>query len=915
MTSQSRIDTGAGTLPDKAASPRSGLTESLRAWLVSVPPWEIAFYLIVISLAALTRFWDLGTRAMHHDESIHAFFALDYLNAYQHNPLTHGPFQFFGINLVFNIFGESEVSARGLAAISGVVLVALPFFLRSFMGRWACMLASLMLLLSPTILYFTRFVRNDAYMAVWTLALVICLWKFASERKARYLYATAAILGLSFATKESSFITIVIMGGFFLLVWLKGGPEPPQQAPDSDAGHARIPVRLPRVLGDSFETASRAASWLWPRIAPYPLVFTLVAAWIASAILWSFDIYDVFGRVNLTFSLVSLGVAVGLYIGVLPWLLMLRKSRLHSRIDLWEFVGSLPLVRDLRTSPWLLLVLLPLPLMGAAAAVFQEPLGLTLANPNGFGAAGEHHVPGIPDGAPSGNVSLAIAIGIVMYLFAASIFIGLKWDRKKFLISSAIFWSIFLLLFTTFFTNTAQGLGSGLWQSLGYWVAQQEVRRGAQPWYYYLIMTTAYEFLALAIVLLGGVWLVLREKAAHRPGLLIYQAFFWAIAVALVLYSYWMPVQPDTRVIVGCLMILGAIFVLVTYAVAFDREFIRGRLFIANIAVLVLLATNWLAPRLFDSTSVAFFDSIAQAQEPLNALVLFGALLLITYKSLTPENRFDAFLVYWLAATLVLYSSAGEKMPWLMVHTALPMILLAARFAGRAIENVDWRPRINPRWAVAVVGVLAISLVGFHSVRVGVEAAYGIGRPGAGDYPIEMLVYTQTTPDITRTMANIEERARDTGLGFELPIIIDRTSGFGYPWRWYLRDYKKVHWPCYDANTSDATCSSLDAEPGADVIVMHYRNEAASTEYLEAYGEGERIGHRAWFPEFATYKSGSNPLPLDSFIGALGTGDSWRQWWVFFLDRELSDDKAVGSEDAIVFFRLGPVPFEPEDEQ
>ena len=106
----------------------------------------------------------------------------------------------------------------------------------------------------------------------------------------------------------------------------------------------------------------------------------------------------------------------------------------------------------------MLLVLLALPLMGAAAAIFQEPLGLTLANPNGFGGGSESHVPGIPDGAPSGNVSLAIAVGIVIYLFAASIFIGMKWDRKKFLISSVIFWSIFAVLFTTFFTNTGQGL-------------------------------------------------------------------------------------------------------------------------------------------------------------------------------------------------------------------------------------------------------------------------------------------------------------------------------------------------------------------------------------------------------------------------------------------------------------------------
>ena len=899
--------------PGPPAALSARLNARLLGWLNGVPGWEISIYVALVALAALTRFWDLGTRAMHHDESIHAFFALEFLGAYEHNPLTHGPLQFFGINLFFNIFGESEVTARGLAAVSGVIVVGIPFLLRNYLGRWTCMLASLMLLLSPTVLYFTRFARNDAYMAVWTLLLIVCMWKFSTGRKARYLYAAAAVLSLSFATKENTFILMVILVGFFFLLWLKGLAEPSntEEHPPSNSRRAYAPRAL---LGFADRTKT-TANWLWPHIAPYPLVFTLFLAWVVSSIFWSLDIYDVFGRVNLTFSLVSLGVAIGLYVAMAPWLIMLRRSPLHSRLQYQRFTDRFPLVERLRRSPWPLLVLLPLPLMGAALAVFQEPLGLTLANPNGFGGGSEHHVPGIPDGAPAGNISLAIALGITVYLFAASFYLGIKWNRKKFLIAGAIFWVILLVLFTTFFTNIAQGLGSGLWQSLGYWIAQQEVRRGAQPWYYYLIMTTAYEFLALALVLVGAAWLVLKKKAAGRPSLLVYQGLFWGIAAAFVFYTYWMPSGPAARLAIGALLMLAAAFVLFTYWFAFDKAYLRSRLLVANLAVLLLLIINWGIPRIIEATGAGTAQSFDAGRELLNAVVLFAALLVITYKSLSRENRFDVFLIYWLATTLVLYSSAGEKMPWLMVHTALPIILLAARFLGRAIEGVDWRAPLNLRWGAALIGILALSLVGFHSTRVALEASYGLGRPGTGDYPIEMLVYTQTTPDITRTMANIEERAGETGQGFELPIIIDRTSGFGYPWRWYLRDYTNVNWPCYDAETSDATCSALSEPADAEVIVMHYRNEAASAQYLVAYDDGERIGHRAWFPEFATYKSGSNPVPLGSFVSALGDGGSWRQWWDYFLSRELAENKQVGSEDAIVFFRLGPVPFAADEEQ
>src|SRR5688572_9946184 len=37
--------------------------------------WESLAYLLLIVAAALTRFWDLGSRALHHDESLHAYYS------------------------------------------------------------------------------------------------------------------------------------------------------------------------------------------------------------------------------------------------------------------------------------------------------------------------------------------------------------------------------------------------------------------------------------------------------------------------------------------------------------------------------------------------------------------------------------------------------------------------------------------------------------------------------------------------------------------------------------------------------------------------------------------------------------------------------------------------------------------------
>ena len=50
----------------------------------------------LVLVAFVLRVVDLGARAMHHDESLHAFFSWSLAEGrgYRHDPLLHGPFQF-----------------------------------------------------------------------------------------------------------------------------------------------------------------------------------------------------------------------------------------------------------------------------------------------------------------------------------------------------------------------------------------------------------------------------------------------------------------------------------------------------------------------------------------------------------------------------------------------------------------------------------------------------------------------------------------------------------------------------------------------------------------------------------------------------------------------------------------------------
>ncbi|MCA9864741.1 MAG: TIGR03663 family protein, partial [Thermomicrobiales bacterium] len=75
---------------------------------------ESLLYLVILALALLSRFWDLGSRALHHDESLHAYFSwlLATGQNYTHDPLMHGPFLFHFNALIYALFGASDVTTR-----------------------------------------------------------------------------------------------------------------------------------------------------------------------------------------------------------------------------------------------------------------------------------------------------------------------------------------------------------------------------------------------------------------------------------------------------------------------------------------------------------------------------------------------------------------------------------------------------------------------------------------------------------------------------------------------------------------------------------------------------------------------------------------------------------------------------------
>lgn len=663
--------------------------------------WEIGTYLTVFIIALMMRLWDLGGRAVHHDESLHGYFSWRLFtgSGFTHDPLMHGPFLFHISAGSFFLFGDNEFTLRLPAALFGAALVMTPLLLRNRLGNISSLLIAVMLAFSPSLLYFSRFARNDIFVAVWTIALVAMVWRYLDERKPKYIYLAAAFISLGFATKETQYIIVAI-------------------------------VAIPLVV----MARKDVFGWFWG----------------------------------------------------------------HRRLSEWSPAGGM----------LVLVVTLTLPMIGAASGLIQGVFGLVLANNDSS--------IGQPLGTADGAGEI-VAVAITALLLATAVLVGVLWNRRVWLIAFGIAISIFVVFYSSVFTHWA-GLASGVWQGLGYWVAQQDVARGGQPDYYYVMLTSVYEFLPATIGLVGAV----------------YYAF-------------------------------------------------KG-------------------------------------------------------------DSFTRFLAYWPIATFAAYSLAGEKMPWLEVQVVLPFIFLGGKALGDMISSLNWQPSLSGggAWifagvpvavmvvwrliflkdnqsglggldeasgAVVLFGILTLLGVGLfwlirHSgskqtmslVGVAVVALMAILTIRTAwvvtyqepDVPNELLVYTQTSPDLAGLSQEIEAAARLTGEGKHLKVTVDGSSGFTWPWTWYLRDYAQVSYP-------NLGFSRPDGPSDSSVVIVHTRNENIARVATETgFTEGRRFPHRQWFPE--TYKN----TTWGEFFGTLFNPTEWQNALNFFVYRKMS--QPIGSEDAFFYF-------------
>jgi predicted membrane-bound mannosyltransferase len=716
---------------------------------------EQGIWIAIIVLAAVLRFWGLGDKPLHHDESLNAYYSLLFARlpaSYAYDPLFHGPFQFhaegfvlgallvlsrlFHVSSAAGTLWITDTTVRLLPATTGVVLVALTYGLRRELGRVGALAAAFLLTISPAFVYFSRFLRDDIYFACFTYAMVVCAAQFYRKHEMRWLITLVVSFTLAYATKEAIYLSVAIFGSFLvgLSVWELGHsvsqrlPARFSERERALCGHA-APLLLLGAIGSAL--ALLGLNWL-NQLSRY------INAHTAQTALQVRQLQDLTVVVLLCASSA---------VAVLVIVVRLRHISLHVAGE--DAASMAPATPPGRAGP-------TFPAMdgGAPAGVFAN------ARPV-FWQRGVIHLQHRMD-------SLRWRLDAEQQPFLR-LLLGIPWGH--WFVAGMVGWLLFVALYWVVpggayaetWVQGFGGIGRGIWDGLYYWIGQQQIARGGQPWYYYLLLIPLYEQVAVVFGLAGIVVSLLRP------------------------------------------------------------------------------------------------------------------------------TRFRLFLVYWLLGALVLYSWAGEKMPWLALHILLPLVLLAGIALAGLIQQARAlvvRPKVEDRHAVGLrragrptpptlLRLAGVALGLLAALALLVPTTYGmlvLTQQDAANGPHEMMVYVQTTPDVQLVMDKIA-RADEALYSGKHAIRIGVGLGQEWPFRWYLREYPnttfnydvtKVNEPQEDVLILSTSADGVTASTG-ETFMMRHSHGYAMKEYVL----------RSWWDE--AYKpapcvsSTNEPCPTAP-VGSYGVG-------------------------------------------
>jgi len=444
------------------------------------------------------------------------------------------------------------------------------------------------------------------------------------------------------------------------------------------------------------------------------------------------------------------------------------------------------------------------------------------------------------------------------------------------LFAAFIFAWIYILLYSTFFTNPG-GFLDGLYRkSLTYWWNQHSIQRIKGPFHYYVRFILLYELPVFLIV--GGGTLFCIGKILHNIANTLNKkiVIVWAtiFSACLILYFghqalppwlgfIWMKTVAD---LILSIYILGLILWAAFHFINRKDTITFGAFFTywAAVGLLVFTVFSVYLIRQFGHHPLPLWFAFTH-MEILADLVLTLCVLCVglwaTLYFIKQRETLTAFFTYWSAIGFLIYSYAGEKVPWLFLHILVPVVLLAGKLLNQFFTSEFWRKSFKVvRIAVVVVGLLfgmyvlhsTILLNYYHSAN-----------------PVETMVYTQTSTDILKMLEVIRDVKFSLGSEEAKKPIVAVQGNAVWPLAWYLRDYEGWFQP-----------GDLP-ETRRPFIVVNWEDRKKYREILEDEYQEIRVKLREWWI----------PQP----------GGTLSDWWKYLLYREVFNP--TGSSDVAFYIR------------